>query len=133
LKVRRSSPIDTKKPVPTEQARAALAKKMKFKLADEFPELAAKLTQLLNEEGEEELAGTVSGLTVVERCRCGDEFCATMYTVRPPRETWGRSHRNVSLDPKAGYLILDVLDQEIVGIEVLFRNEIREHLLKVLP
>jgi hypothetical protein len=106
---------------------------MKFKLADEFPELATELTQLLTAEGEEELAGTVSGLTVVDRCRCGDDFCATMYTVRPPRDSWGRSKRNVSLDPKVGYLILDVLDQEIVGIEVLFRDEIREHSLELLP
>jgi hypothetical protein len=106
---------------------------MNFKLSGDFPELATELTQLLKEEGEKELAITVSGLTVAERCRCSDDFCATMYMVRPPRQTWGRSHRNVSLDPKVGYLILDVLDQEFVGIEVLFRNEIREQLLRLLP
>lgn len=56
-----------------------------------------------------------------------------MYTVRPPPDPWGRNHRNVSLHPKVGYLILDMLDQEITGIEALFRNEIRERLLTLLP
>jgi hypothetical protein len=106
---------------------------MKFSLAKEFPDFAADLTRLLKQSGEGELADTLSGLTVVERCRCGDDFCATMYTYPPPRDSWGRSHRNVSLDPEHGFLILDVLDREIVGIEVLYRQEIREQLLKLLP
>src|SRR5436309_14517981 len=106
---------------------------MKFSLAKEFPEFAADLARLLRQGGEEELADTVLGLAVVERCRCGDDFCATMYTVPPPRDSWGRNHRNISLDPERGFLILDVLDREIVGIEVLYRDEIREQLLKLLP
>jgi hypothetical protein len=56
-----------------------------------------------------------------------------MYAVRPPPDGWGRNHRNVSLNPKEGLLILEVLDKEITGIEVLFRQEIRELLLMVLP
>jgi len=106
---------------------------IKFSLATQFPDLAAEIARLLTEEGEQELACTVADLTIVERCRCGDEFCATMYTVRPPHGAWGRGHRNVSLAPKDGILILDVLDQKIVEIEVLFRNEIRERLLQLLP
>jgi hypothetical protein len=106
---------------------------MKFSLESHFPELAAELARLLRQSGEKELSETVSGLTVVERCRCGDDFCATMYTVPPPRDSWGRNHRNVSLDPERGFLILDVLDQEIVGIEVLYRDEIQDQLLKLLP
>ncbi|HEY6293388.1 MAG TPA: hypothetical protein VI455_17695 [Terriglobia bacterium] len=79
------------------------------------------------------MADTVPSSAVVEHCTCGEDFCATMYTVRPPPDPWGRNHRNVSLHPKVGYLILDMLDQEITGIEALFRNEIRERLLTLLP
>ena len=98
-----------------------------------MPTLAAELTGLLRDEGEQELARDVSTLTIVERCRCGDDFCATMYTVAPPRDGWGRRHRNVVLHPETGHLILDILDQEIVGIEVLFRDEVRKRLLELLP
>jgi hypothetical protein len=70
---------------------------MKFSLEKQFPELAADLGRLLRQGGEEELADTVSGLSVVERCRCGDDFCATMYTVPPPRDSWGRNHRTFRL------------------------------------
>ena len=51
---------------------------MGFQLAEEFPALASELSELLNRAGEEELAGTVAGLNVLDRCRCGDDFCATM-------------------------------------------------------
>jgi hypothetical protein len=101
--------------------------KSSFKLAEQFPDFAREVSSLLREEDEEELAATVSQFDIVDRCRCGDDFCATMYTVRPPRDGWGRTH------PKEGLLVLDVLDQEITGIEALFRNEVREKLLMLLP
>jgi hypothetical protein len=106
---------------------------MNFTLFEQMPNLAAELTRLLSKDGEQELAGSVSSLMIVERCRCGDDFCATMYTVAPPRDGWGRRHRNVVLHPETGHLIIDILDQEIVGIEVLFRDEGRERLLELLP
>ena len=107
--------------------------KSSFKLAEQFPDFAREVSSLLREEDEEELAATVSQFDIVDRCRCGDDFCATMYTVRPPRDGWGRTHRNIPLHPKEGLLVLDVLDQEITGIEALFRNEVREKLLMLLP
>ena len=106
---------------------------MAFSLTKEFPDFATDLARLLNGTGEGELADTVANLTIVERCRCGDDFCATMYTYPPPREPWGQNHRNIALDPDRGFLILDVLDDEIVGIEILYRDEIRDQLLKLLP
>jgi hypothetical protein len=106
---------------------------MGFKLVDEFPALTEELATLLTKVGEMELSRTVPGLKIVERCRCGDDFCATMYTVRPPPDEWSRNQKNVALNPKTGLLILDVLDQEITGIEVLFRDEIRKRLLRLLP
>ena len=106
---------------------------MSFNLAQEFPELASELVDLLRHNGEEELANTVDGLIVLDRCRCGDDFCATMYTVPRPRGAWGEGRRNVALDPQRGFLILDVLNERIVEVEVLYRDEIREGLLKLMP
>ena len=56
---------------------------MTFSLAKEFPDLV-RTSRPYGETGESELADTVPDLTIVERCRCGDDFCATMYTY-PPR------------------------------------------------
>ena len=106
---------------------------MPFRLAEEFPELVSELKDLLEREGETELAGSVVALTVVDRCRCGDDFCATMYTVPRPRGAWGEGHRNVALDPETGFLILDVQHERIVEIEVLYRDEVRRRLLKLMP
>jgi len=106
---------------------------MSFQLAEEFPELASELSELLNRAGEEELAGTVVELKVLDRCRCGDDFCATMYTVPRPQGAWGKGHRNVALDPKTGFLILDVLHGRVVEIEVLYRDEVRRRLLALMP
>ncbi|MDD5544601.1 MAG: hypothetical protein PHX83_15650 [Acidobacteriia bacterium] len=105
---------------------------MSFNLSKEFPLLASELGELLQRSGENELAKTVDGLMVVDRCRCGDDFCATMYTVPRPKGAWGEGHRNVALDPQRGFLILDVLNERIVAIEVLYRDEIRESLLTLL-
>ena len=106
---------------------------MGFQLVEEFPELASELSELLDRAGEEELAATVAGLKVLDRCRCGDDFCATMYTAPRPHGAWGKGHRNVALDPKTGFLILDVLHERIVEIEVLYRDEVRGHLLALMP
>jgi hypothetical protein len=45
-----------------------------------MPALVTELEQLLQEEGEPALSAQVCGLHIVERCRCGDDFCATFYT-----------------------------------------------------
>ena len=106
---------------------------MSFELGDQFPELAAELVGLLTDSNEEQLARTVPTLTVVDRCRCGDDFCAMMYTAPRPQGAWGPSHRNIALNPRNGMLILDVLEEQIVGIEVLYRDEIRDRLSKLIP
>jgi hypothetical protein len=104
-----------------------------FELRDQFPELVAELSGLLVASDEKQLARTVPTLTVVDRCRCADSFCAMMYTAPPPDGAYGPTHRNIALDPKKGMLILDVLDERIVGIEVLYRNDIRDRLFELMP
>jgi hypothetical protein len=95
--------------------------------------MASELGGLLQRSGEDQLAKTVGGLVVVDRCQCGDDFCATLYTALRPQGAWGEGHRSVPLDPQRGFLILDVFNERIVEVEVLYRDEIRESLLTLMP
>jgi hypothetical protein len=108
---------------------AAMAKP----LVDLLPELATELEQLLLEEGEPELARQVSTLPVTERCRCGESSCSAFYVLPQPKGAYGPGHRNVSLDPKQGWLILDVVSERIAAVEVLERYSIHERLLAEFP
>jgi hypothetical protein len=88
-------------------------------------------------------------LTIVERCRCGDDFCASFYTQPKPKESYGPGHDSMELEPTEGMLILDIvdgriahveilhrndiLDGRIAHVEILHRNDIRQKLLEVLP
>jgi hypothetical protein len=105
-----------------------------FLLAAMFPALAAELQELLVAEGRQDLADQVPGLKVVDRCRCGDYFCATIYTRPRPRGAWGPGHECIPLDPKVpGMIILDTVDGAIAEVEILDRGEIRKVLLAALP
>jgi hypothetical protein len=83
--------------------------------------------------GEKGLAATVPNLDLVERCRCGDDFCSTIYTRPKPKGRYGQSHRSFDLDAETGMIILDVVDSEIVCVEILFRDDVRRKLLEILP
>jgi hypothetical protein len=103
------------------------------RLTDTLPAFASELRRLLEEQGEVELASQVPGLTILDRCRCGDDFCATFYTQPKPDDAYGPGHRNVRLMPEEGMLILDVVGGEIACVEVLDREDVREKLDAVLP
>jgi len=79
------------------------------------------------------ICSQVSGLRILERCRCGDNFCASFYTQPKPNGAYGAGHRNVLLEPAKGMLILDVVDNVIAKVEILDRNDIRPTLLAALP
>jgi hypothetical protein len=102
-------------------------------LVDIFPDLAAELRELLSAQGESVLAAQVQALTVIERCRCSDDFCGMFYSLPKPQGAYGPSHRNVALTPKEGMLILDVVAEKIAAVEVLYRDEIRRRLLIEFP
>ena len=106
---------------------------MSLILSEVFPLLSQELQQLLIEAGEADLASQVSALRIVDRCRCGDDFCASFYTQPKPNGAYGPSHRNVVLNPAKGMLILDVVDGVIAHVEALYRNDIRESLQEVMP
>jgi hypothetical protein len=102
-------------------------------LVELLPEFAAELEQLLIEQGEADLARQVSTLPVTDRCRCGDDFCGMFYVLLKPKGAWGSGHRNVSLNPKEGMLILDVVGERIAAVEVLYRDAVRRRLVSDFP
>jgi hypothetical protein len=90
---------------------------------DQWPVLAGQLRQALEAEGYAQLAVSVDGLNVVELCGCGDDFCKSFSTRPKPEGAYGPGHRNISLAaPWPGYLILDVVHDEIAFVEVLYRT-----------
>jgi len=98
-----------------------------------LPALAIELEQLLKKQGEAELAAQVSQLAVVDRCRCGDDFCSSFYTQPKPEGHYGSSHRCFDLDADEGVLLVDVVAEKIAHVEVLNRADVRRDLLAALP
>lgn len=93
---------------------------------DVYPDLIDELTTLLADEGEYELAVSAWVLRLVGECGCGDDFCQSIRTADHPQgQPFGPGHRNVMLSPSKGMLILDVVDNRIMYIEILFRPPIR--------
>jgi hypothetical protein len=98
-----------------------------------FPELFTELQELLQHKGEAKLAAQIPELRLVDRCRCGDDFCATIYTQAKPAKRYGPSHRSLDLEADKGMIILDVVEDKVACIEILHRGEIRMKLLEMLP
>jgi hypothetical protein len=91
-------------------------------VCDKWPHLAAELATALREEGEIGLAEQVNTLPVVEQCDCGDDFCQSFSTAPKREGGYSLSHRNIDLSPSGpGYLILDVDNEAIMFVEVLYR------------
>jgi hypothetical protein len=106
---------------------------MPLRLLDVLPALAAELEELHTAKDEHTLAARLRELNIVDRCRCGDDFCSTFYTEPRPEGAYGKGHRNVALEPTQGMLILDVVKEKIVCVEVLYRDEIKKTLHAALP
>ncbi|WP_432943932.1 hypothetical protein ACQPXM_01495 [Kribbella sp. CA-253562] len=96
------------------------------RLVDRWPVLAGQLRAALSRDNENELASQVDELRVLEMCGCGDDFCQSFHTTLPPEKSYPLDrHRNwypEDDDPGwDGYLILDVVDERIEFVEVLYR------------
>ena len=102
-------------------------------LQDALPDLADELTALLRSQNERDLAEQVPRLPLVDRCRCGDDFCATFYTAPKPKGAYGPNHESISLNPSSGQFILDLVDRKIMCIEILFREDLRSKVLQMFP
>ena len=103
------------------------------RLGDICPDLADELRMLLIEADRQDLAVRVDDLPIVDRCRCGDDFCATFYTEPPPQGAWGAGVYTIPLEPPTGMLNLDVLDDKIVCVEVLYRDDVRAVIHGAVP
>ena len=57
---------------------------------------------------------------------------ARRYIQAKPAKPYGPTHRSLDLDADKGMIILDVAEEKIVCIEILFCGEIRAKLLEVL-
>lgn len=102
-------------------------------LREVLPDLVGEIQGLLVKQEEPELAAQVPALRIVDRCRCGDDFCGTFYTQFRSKDGYAPDHRNVVLSPKEGMLILDVIEGRIVCVEALYRDEIRQAIVAAVP
>ncbi|MGA7853537.1 MAG: hypothetical protein WCA15_09440 [Candidatus Acidiferrales bacterium] len=102
-------------------------------LAEILPALTLELEHLLNRADEPELAATVSQLVIVDRCRCGDDFCASFYTQPKPEGSYGADHSCLDLDASKGMILIDVVSGAIAHVEILNRDEIRAKLTAQFP
>jgi len=75
----------------------------------------------------------VPGLSIVDRCRCGDDFCASFYTLPKPDGNYGSGHDCFDLDAEKGMIVLDVVNGCIAHVEVLNRDDVRRELIAALP
>lgn len=102
-------------------------------LQDVLPHLADELTALLGKMNEPDLVEQIPQLQLVGRCDCGDDFCATLYTAPKPKKAYGANHETLSLDPSIGMIIIDLVDRNIVCVEILWREDIRNKIVKLFP
>jgi|SRR5208337_810647 len=105
----------------------------KPRLADILPEFAIELKTLLEASNHRELAEQVPGLVILDRCRCGDSFCASFYTQPKPDGAYVGDHNTIDLDAKEGVILLDAVNAQIAHVEVLYRDEIRKILSSRFP
>jgi hypothetical protein len=105
---------------------------MTLMLKEVLPGLADELTRLLVASGQKSLADQVQGLSIVDRCRCGDDFCASFYTLPKPDGGYGAGHGCFDLDAQEGMILLDVVNGCIAHVKVLNRDEVRRDLIEAL-
>ena len=102
-------------------------------IVDALPSLANELANLLVKAGEPAFAAQVKELRIIDRCRCGDDFCATFYTEPKPDGRWGPGHSCIELEPTKGMIILDVVASRISCVEVIYRDEVQKVLRAIAP
>jgi hypothetical protein len=103
-----------------------------FQLSRALPEFAAETRRMLVRCDEAALADQVDELWIYDRCRCGMEDCATVYTAAETLQRPG--YRGVGGGfTDTGYVLIDVSNECIVCIETLFYPEFVRALTELLP
>lgn len=88
-----------------------------------WPVFATELAAAVEAYDEQQLRAQVERLRIIGMCSCGDDFCLSFHTAPKSSGPYGEGHRDVCLDALwPGYLILDVLHDDIVYVEVLNRS-----------
>jgi hypothetical protein len=104
-----------------------------FRLSTALPEFAAETRRTLIQCGEAELAKQVDELWVYDRCRCGGEECATVYTSTGEEPRSGYRGTGGYLEGAKGYVLIDVCNEHIICIETLDYPEFVKALAELLP
>jgi hypothetical protein len=102
-------------------------------LVEAFPDLASELQERLTAASEFALADSIPTLRIHHRCECSDDQCAMLYTIRDTRPAGGPTHREFAFDSVGGMLVVDVEQDRITCIEVLFRPDVRRRLVELVP
>ena len=100
-------------------------------IRDFLPELCAELKKLLIKANQIQLAESVDSLEIIEKCDCGVKSCASFYTASKPDGGFGAGHKNLILAPQYGFLILDVVNDEIKFIEIHDRPKYKKLLDRI--
>ena len=98
-------------------------------MAEVVAEFARELESALRAAGELVLACGVPELRFHGQCPCEDQSCQSFYTAPPPDGEYGPAHREVWLEAdRGGFLILDVVGDDIAFVEVLHRPDVAQAL-----
>ncbi len=106
---------------------------MSHGLTESLPQFARELCALLEASLHAELLEQIPSLRIHDRCRCGDDFCSTFYTAPRPKGAYGTGYWALPLRPETGMVILDLVNQQIVCVEVLYRPDVQRELFAVIP
>ena len=101
-------------------------------LESAIPDFAVERRGLLERDGRDDLARQITDLRIVDRCRCGDDFCATFYTVPKPPGAWAADHETIVLESaEKGMINIDLVAGRIVEMEALYRDDLRAALARL--
>jgi hypothetical protein len=94
-----------------------------------LPGLADRMETALRAQGEERVADQVAELRITAVCPCDQEFCGSFHTAKRPMKRWMLRGRQITLaDDGPGEVSIDVVQNEVAYVEVLFVDGVRERL-----
>jgi hypothetical protein len=102
----------------------------RFQLDDVMPDIAEELYIGFRKARRPDLAESVWELELVDRCRCGEEFCATFYT--QPNEPWSGKVEHLIID-MIGLLCIELVRGRVARVELLDRPDVRDRLSELFP
>jgi hypothetical protein len=103
-----------------------------FQLSLALPEFANETRRMLLRCDEAALGDQVDDLWIYDRCRCGTEDCATVYTAAEAAPGPGQRGVGGGFED-TGYVLIDVDDERIVCIEMLGSPTLAKALTELLP